>query len=63
MGSFNSWATINELKPPYHLTRFPPIIEGDTENWWSLRYSMTKDEMNKINDKTNELDVRIAPPT
>jgi len=38
-----------------------PFIEGDTKNWWSLRYSMTKDEMNKINDKTDELDVRIAP--
>ena len=24
-----------------------PFIEGDTKNWWSLRYDMTKDEMNK----------------
>ena len=31
------------------------------EYWWSLRYTMTKDEMNKINDKTDELDVRIMP--
>ena len=38
-----------------------PFIEGDTKNWWSLRYSMTKNEMNRINNKTNELDVRIAP--
>ena len=29
------------------------------DQWWSLRYTMTKDEMNKINDKTDELDVRI----
>jgi len=31
------------------------------DHWWSLRYTMTKDEMNKINDKTDELDVRIMP--
>jgi len=29
------------------------------DQWWSLRYTMTKEEMDKINDKTNELDVRI----
>tara|TARA_Y100001937_G_C7040830_1_gene294511 strand:- start:393 stop:920 length:528 start_codon:yes stop_codon:yes gene_type:complete len=32
------------------------------DQWWSLRYTMTKDEMNAINDKTNELDVRVASP-
>ena len=31
------------------------------EHWWSLRYTMTKDEMNQINSKTNELDVTILP--
>jgi len=31
------------------------------EHWWSLRYTMTKDEMNKINNKTDELDVKIMP--
>jgi hypothetical protein len=30
-------------------------------HWWSLRYTMNKDEMNKINNKTEELDVRILP--
>jgi len=39
-----------------------PFIEGDTENWWSLRYTMSKDEMNAINDKTDELEVGIASP-
>jgi hypothetical protein len=39
-----------------------PFIGGDEKNWWSLRYDMTKDEMNAINDKTDELDVRIASP-
>ena len=38
-----------------------PFIEDDTKNWWSLRYDMTKEEMNKINDKTDELDVSILP--
>ena len=39
-----------------------PFIEGDTENWWSLRYTMSKDEMNAINDKTDELEVGVASP-
>ena len=38
-----------------------PFIEGDTKNWWSLRYTMTKNEMNKINNKTEDLEVLIAP--
>ena len=32
------------------------------DHWWSLRYTMSKDEMNKINDKTDELDIHIASP-
>jgi len=39
-----------------------PFIEGDTANWWSLRYDMSKDEMNSINDKVEELDVRVITP-
>ena len=31
------------------------------DHWWSLRYTMSKDEMNKINDKTEDLDVNILP--
>ena len=39
-----------------------PFIEGDTENWWSLRYNMNKTEMNSFNDKVDELEVtQIAP--
>ena len=38
-----------------------PFTEGDTKNWWSLRYTMNKDEMNAINDKTTELDVQVLP--
>lgn len=39
-----------------------PFIEGDTENWWSLRYTMNAEEMNAFNDKVEELDVTIIQP-
>ena len=39
-----------------------PFIEADTENWWSLRYTMNKDEMNSFNDKVTDLDVSIISP-
>lgn len=39
-----------------------PCIPEDYDNWWSLKYTMNKDEMNKINDKVDELDVRIVSP-
>ena len=39
-----------------------PFIEGDTKNWWSLRYTMSKDEMNAINDKTDDLEVSVVSP-
>ena len=39
-----------------------PFIEGDTKNWWSLRYTMSKDEMNVINDKTDDLEVSVVSP-
>ena len=38
-----------------------PFIENDYDNWWSLKYTMSVDEMNKINDKYNDLGVIIAP--
>jgi len=31
------------------------------DHWWSLRYTMSKEEMNKINDKTEDLDVITLP--
>ena len=31
------------------------------DQWWSLRYTMTKDEMNEINSRTEELDVSVLP--
>ena len=38
-----------------------PFIEGDTTNWWSLRYTMSKEEMNKFND-IDTLDVTTIQP-
>lgn len=39
-----------------------PFIENDVKNWWSLRYDMTKQEMNEINKNVEELDVQIVSP-
>ena len=39
-----------------------PFIENDTENWWSLRYNMNQQEMDTINEKVEELDVRVVNP-
>ena len=36
-----------------------PFIENDYDNWWSLKYTMTKAEMDKINNKTENVDVKI----
>tara|TARA_Y100000593_G_C4322140_1_gene344393 strand:- start:1615 stop:2628 length:1014 start_codon:yes stop_codon:yes gene_type:complete len=41
---------------------FIDIDTEDTEHWWSLRYNMSIDEMNTINDKVEELDVRVVNP-
>lgn len=37
-----------------------PFVDGDTENWWSLRYNMNIDEMNNFNDKIEDLDIRTT---
>lgn len=39
-----------------------PFIENDYTNWWSLKYTMTIDEMNSFNDKVDSLDVRTISP-
>tara|TARA_Y100000310_G_scaffold67274_1_gene62558 strand:- start:55 stop:582 length:528 start_codon:yes stop_codon:yes gene_type:complete len=38
-----------------------PFINDDEDNWWSIRYTMTIDEMNKFNDKVDELDIVTLP--
>lgn len=42
----NSW---KRLEHPDFTDK--PFIEGDTQNWWSLRYEMSLAEMNEINSK------------
>lgn len=37
-----------------------PFTEMDTENWWSLRYNMTQAEMDKINDRVEDLDIQTT---
>ena len=37
-----------------------PFIDGDTENWWSLRYTMNRKEMDEINDKVEDLDIQVT---
>ena len=34
-----------------------PFIENDYDNWWSLKYTMSADEMYKINEKVEELEI------
>jgi hypothetical protein len=34
-----------------------PFIEDDYDNWWSVKYTMSLQEMNKINNKVEELDI------
>ncbi len=37
-----------------------PFIENDYKNWWSVKYTMSADEMDKINEGVNDLDVRVT---
>lgn len=39
-----------------------PFIENDTENWWSLRYVMSKDQMNWFNDGVEEINLTLISP-
>lgn len=38
-----------------------PFIEGDTENWWSIPYTMSEEEMNSFNN-IEELQVSTISP-
>lgn len=35
-----------------------PFIENDYDNWWSVKYTMTAEEMNEINNETEELQLQ-----
>tara|TARA_Y100000034_G_scaffold88865_1_gene106744 strand:- start:483 stop:1490 length:1008 start_codon:yes stop_codon:yes gene_type:complete len=37
-----------------------PFIENDYDNWWSLKYTMNQDEMEKINEKVTDLDIQVT---
>ena len=39
-----------------------PFINDDEDNWWSIRYTMTIDEMNQFNDKVEDLDIVNVKP-
>lgn len=39
-----------------------PFIENDYINWWSVKYTMTKHEMDMFNDAIDNLDVQIISP-
>jgi hypothetical protein len=53
----------NTWKPLEHVDfTDKPFIENDYENWWSLKYTMNKDEMNGFNDKVTDLDVTTISP-
>tara|TARA_E500000331_G_C16973293_1_gene590246 strand:- start:82 stop:732 length:651 start_codon:yes stop_codon:yes gene_type:complete len=52
----DSWKILEH--PEFTDKPFIDMDRVDTENWWSLRYNMTIDEMNSFNDKVEELDVR-----
>ena len=43
---------------PKALAKSPDDFKPD-EHWWSLRYTMSIDEMNSFNDKVEELDIRV----
>lgn len=38
-----------------------PFIENDYDNWWSVKYTMSKDEMYNINSKTTQPEVVVLP--
>ena len=54
----------NNIKKPLEHVEFTdkPFIENDYENWWSLKYTMNKDEMNEFNDKVTDLNVTTTSP-
>lgn len=54
----------DETWKPIEHTEFTskPFIENDYDNWWSLKYTMNRVEMNKFNDSVNEIDLHVINP-
>lgn len=38
-----------------------PFIENDYDNWWSVKYTMSAEEMERINSETSELEIHQLP--
>lgn len=38
-----------------------PFIENDYDNWWSVKYTMKKEEMYEINSRTEQPEVVVLP--
>jgi len=50
-------------KPLAHIEFTDKTFEPeDTKNWWSLKYTMSKDEMNSFNDKVEDLMITTISP-
>ena len=60
-GTCKMW---DESWKPIEHTEFTdkPFIDNDYDNWWSLKYTMSLNEMNQFNDKVQDLDVRVVSP-
>ena len=52
----SSWEA---LEHPEFTTQ--PFIENDYKNWWSVKYTMSKEEMYEINSRTEKPDVTMLP--
>jgi hypothetical protein len=52
--------TWKQLEHPEFTTK--PFIANDYDNWWSLKYTMTKDEMNAFNDTVEIPEISIISP-
>ena len=64
VGFFGTCKMWDESWKPIEHTKFTdkPFIEDDDKNWWSLKYNMTLEEMNEINDDVEDLDVQVVNP-
>ena len=51
-----SWEIVEH--PEFTVKPFIDMDRVDTENWWSLRYNMKQEEMDKINDTVDDLDIQ-----
>lgn len=38
-----------------------PFIENDYDNWWSVKYTMNREEMYEINSRTEQPEVTVLP--